>query len=404
MREWPIVALGEVLTEVDRLVDVSSVDEIPYAGVRWYAEGVYARPVEDARTVKARVLNRLHTDDVTYNRMWATKAAFGVVGKDADGCLVTGDFPVFEADRGRMLPAYMSLQFVSGDFQRTASLLAVGTTERRRLKERDFLTIPIALPTLAEQRRIVAIVAASDAQVEALEAERASVRGMSARYLESRVVGVDGTAISIVDLCAKVIGGIWGSSEGESEIDVLALGPRVYSFGTTAVHTKGSPIRSFTAKQVEDRLVRDGDIVLERSGGSPEQPVGRVVVAGAGLEPCVPTDFQRLLRPKRELVDPRFLFWRLQADWNTGLSRNYSRRTTGITNLSVKEYIAREILIPDLNEQRNLVEGADAIESTVQMLTAELVALRVVRADLLAGLLSQEISVDEAVDKFVKAA
>ena len=306
---------------------------------------------------------------------------------------------------GIALPSFIAhvvrQPFMLDEYKRRAQ----GTVNRRRsLPFKAFSQIEISLPTIDEQRRIVAVLLAVDEQIAALNVEKAATQHLLRRYLTNELDKLEGRDIAISEACERVIGGIWGSPEGVSEVDVLALGPRVYGFGTTALLTAGSPTRSFTRKQVEDRLVKEGDIILERSGGSPEQPVCRVVIAGSAVEPCVPTDFQRLLRPDTARIEPRFLFWSLQADWNEGVSVNYSRRTTGITNLSVKDYISRAITIPSREEQVRLVTGADAIEVVSRRLSFEIEALRTVRADLLSVLLSQEITVDAAVDKFVTAA
>jgi type I restriction enzyme S subunit len=139
--------------------------------------------------------------------------------------------------------------------------------------------------------------------------------------------------------------------------------------------------------------------VLERSGGSPEQPVGRVAIAGAGLDLCVPTDFQRLMRvdPKKAL--PTYVFWRLRHDWASGLTRSYSRRTTGITNLSVKEYTAREVPVPSVEEQAGLVESAEAVDVLIVGLRAEAARLGELRAGLLSGLLNRTIVIESAESK-----
>lgn len=111
MSEWRKARLHEVIVPVSRPVGVASLDAVPFAGVRWHAEGVYPRPVEAAESVKTKTLKRLEVDDITYNRMWATKGAFGVVTDDAAGCLVTGDFPTFRADGMGLLPAFLGLVF-----------------------------------------------------------------------------------------------------------------------------------------------------------------------------------------------------------------------------------------------------------------------------------------------------
>jgi len=128
----PRKKLGEVLTQVSRPVAVADLDSVPYAGVRWYAGGVYERDVVDASSVKGKTLSRIHTGDIVYNRMWATKASFGVAGKDVDGCLVTNDFPSF-VTTGEALDRYVGLLFYDKAFQERASARATGTTERRRL-------------------------------------------------------------------------------------------------------------------------------------------------------------------------------------------------------------------------------------------------------------------------------
>jgi type I restriction enzyme S subunit len=273
---------------------------------------------------------------------------------------------------------------------------------RERVKPKDFLTINIALPSLTEQNRIVNLMSTVDAQLQALRAEIGSAQRLLSRLLAESFEDTNGDESAIVDLCSHVVGGIWGSPEGESEVDVLALGPRIYAPGTSDFVTDGSPTRSFTLKQIDSRLVHENDIILERSGGSADQPVGRVVIAGSGLSPCVPTDFQRLMRPDPALVEPRYLFWRLQHDWNQGLTRDYSRRTTGITNLSVKDYIARVIQVPGRAEQVDLVQRADAVETAVRAGEEELAHLRVFRSTLLTALLNQEIEIVESYDDLLE--
>ena len=114
---WRETTLGVFLTEIARPVEVADLEEVRYAGVRWYTEGVYAREPVPASEVKTRALTLLREGDVTYNRMWATKASFGVAGADVDGCHVTNDFPIFEIDTSQTSGAFVELLFESPGFQ-----------------------------------------------------------------------------------------------------------------------------------------------------------------------------------------------------------------------------------------------------------------------------------------------
>lgn len=404
MCEWPLRRVGDLVEQRKDVVTLKPGVDYRTMGVRWYGKGAYDRGTGSTETIKAKRLWRAHEGDFVFNRIDTQNGAFDVVPSSLHGALVTNEFPTYSARPGTLSEKFLLLHFQQDSVQRAIGATRAGSEGRARWKEADFEAWTLALPPLPEQQRIVTVMSAVGAQIEALGTEVASASRILAQYLKAEFQTLDGPETPIIDLCAKVIGGIWGLPSGESEVDVLALGPRVYSFGTTTLLTKGSPLRSFTAKQVEGRLVRENDIILERSGGSPEQPVGRVVIADKVSAQSVPTDFQRLLRPDTAKIEARYLFWRLQSDWNTRETVKYSRRTTGITNLSVKDYIAREIAVPSRGEQVRVVAVAESIEATSHLLGAELAALRTVRAGLLSALLSQEITVDAAVDQFVKAA
>jgi type I restriction enzyme S subunit len=289
---------------------------------------------------------------------------------------------------------FLLLSFLRPEVLSQIGAVRAGSEGRARWKESDFEAWMVDIPPLSVQERIVEVIGAVDTQIAALGAEVTEVQRLLNRLLADHFLTIDGDAQRIVDLCSHVVGGVWGEPEGVGEVNRLALGPRIYAPGTSDFVTDGSPVRSFTAKQAESRTVQEQDIILERSGGSADQPVGRAAIAGPGLEPCVPTDFQRLLRVDPTKALPMYVFWRLRHDWVSGLPRDYSRRTTGITNLSVKEYIAREVLVPSAEEQVRLVRNAAMVEALIIGLQVEADRLRAVRIALLSNILAQTITID----------
>ena len=110
-----------------------------------------------------------------------------------------------------------------------------------RTSAADLGSFPILRPSLDEQYRIVDIMFSVDGQVEALNAELEAVRSVLRQVLVKHFTEPNGTRSSIKELCLHVVGGIWGSPEGEKETDVLALGARVYTQGTVSLVTNGSP-------------------------------------------------------------------------------------------------------------------------------------------------------------------
>lgn len=394
MSEWEQTALGEVLMPIKRPVSVADLVEVPWAGARWYAEGIYARTIEAASKVKTKTLNRLELDDVAYNRMWATKAAFGVVGKDSAGCLVTGDFPIFVADRSRLLPEYMRVVFQSPAFQKEASLRAVGTTERRRLKERDFLAMAVALPAPAEQRRIVDVMIAVDAQMEVLEAERQTIKSLLAIMRDTYPEGTE-------HALSHVVAGIDGGKSVQT-LDERPLPGEPAVLKLSAIQL-GSFVAS-EAKRLADltsytdaHVVAEGDLLITRASGSFDRVGYATIARGVQPQTYMPDLIWRI-RTRPDICQSTFLAHLLCSPSVRSTITSSARGTASMRKIN-KALLGRlRLPIPPLEEQSAYVERCDAVAFAAESLELELADLRAFRSALLTALLSREIEISESYD------
>ena len=96
--------------------------------------------------------------------------------------------------------------------------------------------------------------------------------------------------------------------------------------------------RDIDSVKVEKKKLSKGDIILERSGGTNENPVGRVVYFeedGVYLF----NNFTQLLRCK-EGVNSLFIFYSLfnYYQMNKNVIRSMGNKTTGIQNLKMDRY------------------------------------------------------------------
>ncbi|GAA4407018.1 restriction endonuclease subunit S [Nibrella viscosa] len=131
--------------------------------------------------------------------------------------------------------------------------------------------------------------------------------------------------------------------------------------------------RNIPEKKIQQKKLKPGDIIIEKSGGSPNQPVGRVVYFDVADEDYLFSNFTSVIRPKNG-VFPRFLFWFLFGNHLNKQTLNYQNKTTGIINLQLQRYIEEtNLLIPPLPEQRRiaaLLDRADALrQKDRQLLT-----------------------------------
>jgi type I restriction enzyme S subunit len=113
-------------------------------------------------------------------------------------------------------------------------------------------------------------------------------------------------------------------------------------------------------KQLASRRLHPGDIILEKSGGGPKQPVGRVALFGERDSVYSFSNFTSLVRIRdRRTLLPEFLHWFLHWQYVAGVTARMQKHTTGIRNLEFDAYKTIEVPVPPLAEQKRIVAILD---------------------------------------------
>ncbi|WP_394215255.1 hypothetical protein [Brachybacterium vulturis] len=168
-----------------------------------------------------------------------------------------------------------------------------------------------------------------------------------------------------------VIGGGWGADTPSGETVQTAI-IRGADFPSVALQdVSGLPVRFENSAAVEKRALRPGDIVFEISGGTRDRPTGRSVFVSRSMiessrAPIIPASFCRLVRPDSTIVEPRWLYYRLQAWWNNGGAWGYQNQSTGISNFRFKEF-EREyaVSLPTFRAQEGVSEVLAALDDKI---------------------------------------
>lgn len=152
------------------------------------------------------------------------------------------------------------------------------------------------------------------------------------------------------------IGGVWGDEP--DGIDDLAV-VRVADFDMESL-TAGRMVptqRRIDPGQRGRRLLREGDLLLEKSGGGEKQNVGRVV-QWTGEHAAVCSNFVNVLRPT-DWCDSRYLAYLHRSLYGLGWPNACTKQTTGIQNLDVGAYL--RVAVPGLRRdaQRRIADFLD---------------------------------------------
>ena len=163
------------------------------------------------------------------------------------------------------------------------------------------------------------------------------------------------------ELVEKPMSGEWG--EGEGSVNVI----RTTNFSNNGrIDFSKIVRRDISEKKVLEKKLLAGDIIIEKSGGSPTQPVGRVVYFDSEGE-YLCNNFTSILRPKKKYVFPKYLHYILFCNHKYGYVSKYQNKTTGIINLKLVNYLANiTIPLPPLAKQQQIAAILDAADSLRQ--------------------------------------
>ncbi|MBI6026673.1 restriction endonuclease subunit S [Clostridium perfringens] len=162
--------------------------------------------------------------------------------------------------------------------------------------------------------------------------------------------------MKLKDIFEKPISGEWGKEVGEGEKGSKVI--RTTNFTNIGRLDLSSIVeRDIDSIKHENKKLKFGDIIIEKSGGSPTQPVGRVVIFEETNEDvyfC--NNFTSILRPNKNIV-PKFGLYLLKNLYNKKKVLKFQNKTTGIINIKLNDYLNNtEITIPNLEVQNRIAE------------------------------------------------
>lgn len=210
------------------------------------------------------------------------------------------------------------------------------------------------------------------------------------------------TETSIGEVLLVSIGGIWGGDIGTDEIDVHVY--RQTEFNDNGrLSMPSDAIRSVSVSQLKSRRIEFGDVLLQKSAGTPTLP-GRVVRVPQGIEDdATCSNFLQLVRADPNKCITEFLFWELWFRHKSGGAFEF-QRGTNIKNLDLKQYFSQPLQLPPIAEQKRIVDVVSSMDDVIQAAERAVVEAKNLRSGLLSDLLSGEHEIPVSYDELLGAA
>lgn len=156
---------------------------------------------------------------------------------------------------------------------------------------------------------------------------------------------------------SRSLAGIWGDDEKGNKYDIVCFRVADFDYSKGCLTFDKLTIRNVSAAQLQNRLLHDEDLLIEKSGGGDATPVGRVVRFNYN-DKAICSNFIHSISVK-EGYSSNYLYYYFYGMYANKVNLLYFNQTTGIQNLKVGEYLSQTIYLPTLVEQQAIAAYLD---------------------------------------------
>jgi len=333
-------------------------------------EDNFNKPSEDLSKYQ-----RVSVGDLVVNKMKAWQGSLGVSIHEG---IVSPAYFVFKAT-GNFDGRFAHYLLRSKDYVDHMGAISSGIRPNQwDLDPAQFAVTPLLAPPPAEQRAIVDYLDRETAQIDAFiaknekvmslltERRAAVIAGAVKRGLDAAVslrssgvewLGQVPSHWPVQRLASTVLrtrSGVWGADPQGDENDLRCVRVADFDRSSQRVHDSAYTIRNVTASERAGRVLKKGDLLLEKSGGGEKSPVGFVVLYDRD-EPAVCSNFVARVQ-LQDNMDSAFWTYVHGVMYRSRLTERSTKQSTGIQNLDQNAYFNEYVPVPPYREQQAIAK------------------------------------------------
>lgn len=242
----------------------------------------------------------------------------------------------------KILPEFFVAYTKTPMYQRQINEVATGTT-RRRVSRANLGNIKITCPSLDKQQQFVDIVN---------QADKSKFVGFKSQFIEM-FENHNYMSVRLAELIDKSFPGEWGTEDENGNGTKVIRTTNITN--SDKLDLSDVVTRNIVAAKLQKKQLCRGDILLERSGGTKDNPVGRVAYFDEdGV--FVTNNFTQTLRCNNN-IESRYLFYFFYYFYNLNKMkiRSMGNQTTGIQNLNMDDYMQISVIVPPRDLQKQFI-------------------------------------------------
>lgn len=315
---------------------------------------------------------RVYPGDIIFGKRRAYQRKAAIV--DFDG-ICSAHAMVVRANPKVILPELLPFFMHSDVFMHRAVDVSEGslspTIKWKILAEQEFI-----IPPLGDQKRIADLLWSIDKSVVNYEALLNCALNTRSAVLKTIYSISKIKKVCISDLPIQEINGMWKTEEKDDVVEAAIIrSTEIQPFGEIAYDT--AQIHVVKKTQLIDRQLIRGDIVVERSGGGPDQPVGRVCYFDRQDGNYTFSNFTSAIRvADHNVILPKYLLNFLLFFYEIKGTDRLQKQTTGIRNLDYDLYRKIRIPLREIGDQKKCIDTIENVEFNRKKIFSQIVVTK----------------------------
>lgn len=302
---WPVVALGEVVRHRKEFVTIQPDETYSRCRVQTSARGIVLRDRVLGDAIKTKKQQVCRAGEFLVAEIDAKLGGYGIVPDALDGAIVSSHYFLFEVDERHLLRRFLHWYCQTSNFLEQVN--ARGSTNYAAIRPGNVLTYTIPLPSLDEQRRIVA-------KLDKVSALMEEVQRLHQEIGQEMVAIVQSAHFELADVAERPFGEFVELWEDRVRIEPTERYPQIglRGFGG-GLFFKNAIQGSETKYKTFNRLSKGLLVISQPKGWE-----GAVAVCDAGHEGWYASPEYRTFRCKPNLLNERYLVALLPTPWFQG--------------------------------------------------------------------------------------
>lgn len=361
-----LVTLGEVCSQYRTSVRPGHADELAYLGLEGIESGTGRfLDGEPSKTPEVPQANSFRFDErhVLYGKLrpYLNKVAVPT----APGKCSTEIIPLLPS-------AQLDRRYLSYFLRAPATVKKVAERSsgaRMPRADMDFvLSLPISLPAMEEQRRIVDLLARAEGIVRLRrEAQQKAAELIPAIFIDmfgDPAANPQAWPRHPLSAVAEVISGVAKGRKLEPSEAVELPYMRVANVKDGYLDLTEVKTIEIKRGEVEKLLIRPGDLLMTE-GGDPDK-LGRAALWAGELEACVHQNHVFKVRSDRARLSPAYLRALAGSAYGKAYFLSVAKKTTGIASINKTQLSAFPVPLPPLELQRAFERRVQSAESILR--------------------------------------